>query len=192
MAQNGDSPDSAAHSIVGPLPILGGVAHADLPASLPKSLGEVGSSEQIEPEQGNVRSKLLLVDDNHINLKVLAAYVRKLGREYETATNGKEALDAYIQHPSHFAGILMDISMPVMDGLEATRQIRAFEERSYGAPSPVPVLALTGLASDEVYHEALESGVNVFLTKPVRLAKLSEALEAMDILQSPQDASNVK
>ena len=127
-----------------------------------------------------INNKILLVDDNHINLKVLSAYIAKLGQPYEVVTNGKEAVDAYTQNPGHFAGILMDISMPVMDGLEATRHIRAYENRhQLGA---VAVLALTGLASDSVQQEALESGVDVFLTKPVRLKILREVLESMNIL----------
>lgn len=120
--------------------------------------------------------KFLLVDDNRINLKVLSAYMSKLGQAYEAAINGKEAVDAYIAEPNKFAGILMDISMPVMDGLEATRQIRAHEHRDQ--LHPVVILALTGLASNKIHEEALESGVDMFLTKPVGLSVLKEALRA--------------
>lgn len=120
------------------------------------------------------KDTFLLVDDNNVNLNVLAAYMKKLKLSYVTAVNGKEALDAYTKEPARFAAILMDVSMPVMDGLEATRQIRAFErEKKLG---PVSVLALTGLASDRTHKEAFESGVDVFLTKPVRLQTLRKEL----------------
>lgn len=123
------------------------------------------------------RSVHLLVDDNHINLKVLSAYMGKLGLAHATAVNGLEAVEAYAADPGRFAAVLMDLSMPVMDGLEATRRIRAKEAE--GRLRPVRILALTGLASERTYQEALQSGVDVFLTKPVRLQVLSEQLDAL-------------
>lgn len=119
----------------------------------------------------------LLVDDNHINLKVLSAYMKQLNLAYVTAVNGKEAVDAYVENPARFTAVLMDISMPVMDGLEATRQMRAYEQ--WNQLSPVSILALTGLASDRTHQEALESGVDVFLTKPVRLQTLRQQLGSL-------------
>jgi CheY-like chemotaxis protein len=133
-------------------------------------------SESKEPV---IADKILLVDDNQINLKILSAYMGKLSRAYVAVVNGKEARDAYVENPGSFIAILMDISMPVMDGLEATRQIRN-HERQNQLP-PVAILALTGLASHTTQKEALESGVDVYLTKPVRLAALTEALELMKI-----------
>lgn len=138
--------------------------------------------ESTESKPQPVVERTLLVDDNHINLKILSAYMGKLGRLYELATNGKEALDAYTADASRFSGILMDISMPVMDGLESTRHIRAFEHQ-HKLP-PVSIIALTGLASESAQQEALGSGVNAFLTKPVRLKTLGEALEANKILRN--------
>lgn len=135
-----------------------------------------------EPQEVTTEGKILLVDDNHINLKVLSAYMSKLGRSYEAVLNGKEAFGSYTQNPSNFAGILMDISMPVMDGLEATRLIRAHERKNQC--NPVVIVALTGLASDQIHQEARESGINVFLTKPVRLKTLCEVLESTNVLSS--------
>ena len=101
--------------------------------------------------------RMLLVDDNQINLRILAAYLSKLGIEYELATNGEEAINAYTRQTGHFVGILMDISMPIMDGLEATRQIRAHERKHQ--LDAAAIIALTGLASDSTRQEALDSGV---------------------------------
>lgn len=116
----------------------------------------------------------MLVDDNHINLKVLSAYMTKLQLPHVAVVNGQEAVDTYTEDPTRFAAVLMDLSMPVMDGLEATRHIRAHELKH--KLRPVKVLALTGLASERTHREAFESGVDVFLTKPVRLQHLREHL----------------
>lgn len=134
-----------------------------------------------EPPQG----RYLLVDDNLINLKVLSAFMAKLGQAYTLATNGKVAVETYTQNPNQFIGIMMDISMPLMDGLEATRWIRAHEREN--KLRAVPVLALTGLSSHETHREALESGVDVFLTKPVGFKTLRQTLQDLDLpLSSPQ------
>lgn len=162
------------------------------PAAVPKPLAsssrmeegdKATDSSQADMSKPVSKDKMLLVDDNHINLKVLSAYMGKLGRSYEAVTNGKEALDSYTANPGQFIGVLMDISMPVMDGLEATRRIRALEHKNQ-LPA-VSILALTGLSSDSVHQEALESGVDVYLTKPVRLKALSDVLEKLKIISQP-------
>ncbi|ERF77003.1 hypothetical protein EPUS_06871 [Endocarpon pusillum Z07020] len=117
---------------------------------------------------------LLLVDDNAINLKIIATYVRKLPCRFTTASNGLEAVELYqkaYQEGTPFDVVLMDVSMPVMDGFEATRQIRAFECRT-AIKTPARIIVLTGLTSGKSHEEALASGVNLFLTKPVQLKKL--------------------
>lgn len=144
----------------------------------------------------------LAVDDNPINLRLLRTFIDKLGHRHVLAVNGLEALDTYksAQDQSLVTGsatqahtgpakaaatdltsridvILMDINMPEMDGLEATRQIRAHEIRN--ALSPVTIIALTGVASTETQQEANSSGVNLFLIKPVRLADLEVVLKGV-------------
>lgn len=127
--------------------------------------------------------KFLLVDDNHVNLKILAAYMKKMQLTYDTATNGKEAVDQYTQSPQSYACILLDISMPVMDGFEAARQIRGFEGKG-SAEKAVPIFALSGLASEEAQREAYGSGIDLFLLKPVKLQVLGETLREKGILDS--------
>lgn len=141
------------------------------------TLPQEGSLPTIRTDENK---KLLLVDDNNINLKVLSAIIAKLGQGFEVATNGVEAVEAYQRCPRQFSGILMDISMPVMDGLEATRRIRTYEHKN--ELPVVPVLALTGLSSETTHREALESGVDVFLTKPVKFKTLREALGSVGLL----------
>lgn len=152
--------------------------NVSIPRSKPASITDA-QQDIVDPNQADTTEMMLLVDDNNINLKVLSAFVGKLGRSYEVAVNGQQALETYTKRSGSFAGILMDISMPVMDGFEATRQIRQFEHQHELAATPI--VALTGLASHAAQQEALESGVNLFLTKPVRFNTLSEALTSLKI-----------
>ncbi|CAJ0550119.1 Ff.00g100490.m01.CDS01 [Fusarium sp. VM40] len=125
--------------------------------------------------------KFLLVDDNHINLKILSTYMKKLHLPYHTATNGKQAVDQYMESPQSYICILLDISMPVMNGFEAARQIREFENRQ-GIDKGVVIFALSGLASEEAQREAYESGFDLFLLKPVKLQVLGETLQQNGVL----------
>jgi CheY-like chemotaxis protein len=121
---------------------------------------------------------LLLVDDNAINIKILTTLVKKLNHTFETASNGLEAVQLYkaslIQnHPFDF--VFMDISMPVMNGFEATREIRKFEKEEK-VSCAARIAALTGLGSENSRQEAFASGTNLFLTKPVKLGEIKKLL----------------
>ncbi|GKT71402.1 histidine kinase [Colletotrichum tofieldiae] len=132
------------------------------------------------PSVTSLAAEFLLVEDNPINLKILSTYMNKLGRKYHTATNGLKAVEAYKKNPGECKYILTDVSMPVMDGFEATRQIRA-HERLFGL-KPAMIIALTGLASDESQNEAFGSGMDLFLTKPVKLKELGLILKSRGLL----------
>lgn len=128
--------------------------------------------------------RFLLVDDNPINLKLLVAFITRIDRPYSTANNGAEAVRLYQEAASEearpFDCIFMDISMPVMDGFQATAAIRQFEQSQShstnddiigdGSKSALHayILALTGLGSDDARIAARVSGVNEFLLKPVK------------------------
>ncbi|PGH29791.1 hypothetical protein GX50_07462 [[Emmonsia] crescens] len=133
----------------------------------------------------------LLVDDNDINLKLLAAYAKRRKYPYATATNGLEAYEAFKAAPRKFRVILMDISMPVMDGLTSTQEIRRLEQklRNDITPQqewrPALIIALTGLVSADVQQKALSSGVDIFLTKPVTFNQLNIILEKAMTPQTP-------
>ena len=118
--------------------------------------------------------RVLLVDDNDINLKIVVTYMRKLNCFYMTAKDGLQAFHKYRDSAEPFDYVLMDVSMPVMDGLSATREIRTFEHDN--RMKPTVVIALTGLASAKTEEEAFASGVNMFLTKPVQLKMLKDVL----------------
>ncbi|KAG8417255.1 hypothetical protein J3459_012460 [Metarhizium acridum] len=121
-------------------------------------------------------TSFLLVDDNPINLKILITYMKKLRLPYRTATNGQHAVDLFREGNGLYKCVFMDISMPMMDGFEATRHIRNTEmEKSLHRCT---IFALTGLASADAQQEAFTSGIDLFLTKPVKLAELSQILSA--------------
>ncbi|PWY83335.1 two-component sensor protein histidine protein kinase [Aspergillus heteromorphus CBS 117.55] len=117
---------------------------------------------------------VLLVDDNDINLKILATFVRKIGCSYDTASNGLIALNAYQAATRRHDIILMDISMPVMDGITATDQIRRYEKKNGLIPSRI--IAVTGLGSAERQQQALAAGVDEYLVKPVSLHGLKKVM----------------
>ncbi|TVY23559.1 Autoinducer 2 sensor kinase/phosphatase [Lachnellula hyalina] len=119
--------------------------------------------------------RVLLVEDNEINLKLLIATMRKLGITHSTATNGLEALNTYKNSRGAFDVIFMDISMPIMSGIDSTRHIRRFE-RDEGL-EPTRLIALTGAANPNTRQEAFSSGVDLFLTKPVPMRELRGMLE---------------
>jgi CheY-like chemotaxis protein len=125
--------------------------------------------------------RCLCVDDNPINLRLLRTFVEKLGHQHVLAADGLEALEAYKaacdSEENRIDVILMDINMPVMDGLESTRQIRAHEIRS--SLPKVTIIALTGVADTDVQQEANSSGINLFLIKPVRLGDLEVILKGV-------------
>ncbi|KAK1997406.1 hsp90-like protein [Colletotrichum falcatum] len=130
---------------------------------------------------------VLLVDDNQINLKLLVMFMKKCGFSYEQAENGQEALDRFVAASSasapasaskrrQFDFVLMDISMPVMNGFEATKRIREYEREH--RLQAATVVALTGLASSDARRDAETAGFDVFLPKPVRFAELQKLLTA--------------
>jgi len=123
---------------------------------------------------------VLLVDDNSINLQLLVMFMKKHKLPYQEATNGQEALDKYIEYASgdpnkpRLDFVLMDISMPVMNGLEATRRIREFEIEQ--GIEKATIIALTGLASAEAQADAESSGVDIYMAKPVKFQTLRPLL----------------
>ncbi|KAI9368533.1 hypothetical protein BJX61DRAFT_546458 [Aspergillus egyptiacus] len=132
-----------------------------------------------ESDDGNAdehaKKKVLLVDDNQVNLKIVEMCVNKAGCMSDSAQNGLQALERFKQ--SKYDAVVMDISMPVMDGLTATREMRKFERKS--KMPPATIIILTAALSPASQREAMVSGVNLFLTKPTPLKRLQELLEKM-------------
>lgn len=119
--------------------------------------------------------RVLLVDDHKLNILVAKKLLERKNITVDVAENGREALDKFrAAAPGFYDAILMDIRMPVMDGLEATRLIRA-EERDDA--KKIPIIAMSANAFDEDVRLSLDAGMDVHLSKPVEPQLLYETLE---------------
>ena len=117
-------------------------------------------------------SKLLLVEDNEMNRDMLVRRLVRKGFDVVVAVDGQQAIDlARAEQP---ALILMDLSLPVLDGWEATRRIKADDTTAH-----IPIIALTAHAISTDRERALECGCNDFDTKPVELPRLLDKIKAL-------------
>ncbi len=121
-----------------------------------------------------VEARVLLVEDNELNSEIAVALLESLGASAETAANGREALEALdASEPGHFDAVLMDIQMPVMNGLEATRLIRESERADVRA---LPVVVLSANAFTEDVQESRRAGADDHLSKPISVKDLAATL----------------
>ncbi len=140
--------------------------------------------------------KILLVEDNAVNQRLASILITREGYEVEVASDGTEALE-HLRHQA-FDLVLMDVQMPNMDGMEATRRIRAIEadqslRQDYvglrALKEPLGIVGLTAHARKEDETACYEAGMNGFLTKPIIKAKLTMILgEMMPRVSSPKDS----
>lgn len=117
----------------------------------------------------NLRKIILVAEDNLSNFKLLDAV---LSKDYDLihAWNGKEAVEMFEQHQPQL--VLMDITMPVMDGYEATREIRKFS-------AIVPIVGLTARAFSDEEQEGYDCGMTEYLTKPMNIVLLRQRVKAL-------------
>lgn len=114
--------------------------------------------------------RILLAEDNDLNLQLMTLMFQQLGFQFEVAQNGEEALEKVKNQD--FDVILMDVQMPFMNGLEATREIRKIKGKD-----DLIIIGLSANVFEEDQKKALESGMDDYLTKPIRLAALADKLE---------------
>ena len=119
--------------------------------------------------------RILLVEDNELNREIAVELLKQYGFRIDTAENGAEAVEK-VKHaaPGDYDLVLMDVQMPVMNGYEATKQIRALDDPALAG---ITILAMTANAFDEDRKQALECGMDGFLSKPIVLEELIGTLQ---------------
>ena len=132
---------------------------------------ETDISSEPESERNSIQGiKILLAEDNEINREVAQVLLEEEGAVVTAVSNGREAVKLFSRHPEGtFDVILMDIMMPLMDGYEATRQIRKLDRTD---ASSIPIIALTANAFAEDVRHALDCGMNAHLAKPLDVKKM--------------------
>ncbi|MFR7836412.1 MAG: response regulator [Faecalibacterium sp.] len=151
---------------------------SDLRETLMSALGRklTDASQELLPEEdADFKDRhILLVEDNELNREIAQEILREYGFRVDTAENGAVAVEKVrTAAPGSYDLVLMDVQMPVMDGYTATRQIRALEDPALAG---IPILAMTANAFDEDRRNAMESGMNGFLSKPIVIGDLVQEL----------------
>ena len=124
-----------------------------------------GEQESAGQQTTLAGARVILAEDNDLNMEIAVFMLESLEIEVTAVTDGKAALDAFAAAaPGTFDGILMDVMMPVMDGLTATREIRALEREDAGV---IPIIAMTANAYDEDRRKCMEAGMDAHMSKPI-------------------------
>ncbi len=137
---------------------------------LPSVINQTEAASECNQNTQSRSYTILLVEDNELNTMTISSYLTAKGYKIVVAQNGQEAL-ALVQ-VSKPDLILMDIQMPVMDGIEATKQIRKIPSLDH-----VPIIAITALAMDKDVEHCLAAGANDYLSKPVKLRQLTQLIQ---------------
>ncbi|MDH5217139.1 MAG: response regulator [Gammaproteobacteria bacterium] len=135
-----------------------------------KSSSELITRHSIAENETMNSYKILVVEDNEVNQKVVSGMLRKLGCTTSLAENGKVAIE--ILEKEEFDVILMDLQMPIMDGFDASKAIRALNNNNRN----IPILALSADAAEETVKRCLDAGMNEHISKPLQLKKLEGAI----------------
>ena len=170
-------------------------AHDAFPETAPDTAPEVQparagvSGSRVSPDAGTSGPssapstgprRLLLAEDNEVNREIAGIILTDAGYQLDYASNGLEALEMVSSSaPGHFSAVLMDIQMPVMDGLTAAKKIRALENPELAA---IPIIAMTANAFAEDVQAAKLAGMNAHIAKPLDIPKMMKTLE--DVLNA--------
>lgn len=132
-------------------------------------------NEEYEEEERSYTGRILLVEDNELNQEIAVAILEDAGFDTEVASNGSIAIEMVKNsQPGYYQLILMDIQMPVMDGYEAAKQIRQLQNKDLAT---IPILAMTANAFEEDKKNALKSGMNGHISKPIDIKCLFDTLD---------------
>ena len=155
---------------------IGSIFTITIPLSTIPMSAVTGEAESDKELSVRIRNRRVLVaEDNDINREIISMLLKEMGFVVDTAVHGRDAAEQFAQsEPGYYSLILMDIQMPVMDGLEATKQIRASEHPDSGA---IPIVALSANAFDDDTQRSLDAGMQAHLAKPVDLAELKRILK---------------
>lgn len=140
------------------------------PLSVPRETEEPVALPSPQTDDGELN--VLLVEDSEFNRTVVSSFLEHVPMKLHVARNGREAINLFRQ--KEFDLIIMDMLMPIMDGYQATREIRSIEELR--GSSPVPILALTANAFKEDRDRCMKAGCTDYLSKPVRKGELVDAV----------------
>lgn len=150
-------------------------------SELRSCLHSIVNAEETEKQKSEEESerrytgRILLAEDNELNQEIAVAILGNAGFTTEVAMNGKIAVEMLEKsEPGYYQLVLMDVRMPVMDGYEATKLIRSLDNAKL---SSIPILAMTANAFEEDRQEALRSGMNGHLAKPIDVEALFDALD---------------
>jgi CheY-like chemotaxis protein len=145
------------------------------------------SSQSKSATEMKCKLRILLVEDNLVNQKLMARMLEKMGHEVAVAGNGQEALERFEER--EFDLVAMDMQMPIMDGLEATRAIRETES---GTGGHVAIVAMTANAFEEDRQSCFEAGMDGYVAKPVTFAAVRQEIErAMSVAEAAQKRETV-
>ncbi|MBD5092142.1 MAG: response regulator, partial [Clostridiales bacterium] len=149
---------------------------SELKSVLTAPFGEQKSEEEEEKDELRFDGKkLLLVEDNELNQEIAQSILEMAGFVIDTADDGSVAVKKMEEQPAGtYDLILMDVQMPIMNGYEATKAIRALEDK---AKASIPIVAMTANAFEEDRKAALDSGMNGFTAKPIDIDELMRTLD---------------
>ncbi len=185
--------DWSAITLPGEENAIGGITYLQKPLSssvLSDFLGPLSGSAPATEDGAAAETlldgaRVLLVEDNDINLEIATTLLESRNITVDAARDGKEAVDMFSgSEPGRYLAILMDIRMPVMGGLEATRRIRALPRKD---AATVPIIAMSANAFDDDVKASLDAGMNAHLSKPIDIASLFEVLR--NIRKKPAPAA---
>jgi len=143
--------------------------------------GNTGNEDRVcfEKPPAQLKNLVLVAEDNLVNQKVIRSMIKRLKKyEVEVTSNGLEARDYAIQNHSQIMCVLMDLHMPELDGLDSASEIRQFEAK-HQLPK-LPIIALTADVLDSTRESCMEAGMDLFVTKPIKLEKLGMVLNKFE------------